>query len=165
MSKSKRVVKVMARIGVALLLGASAIFTLAGGWYSAPRAWHFRKVIKTADFTAVAQSAAHLIRKSGRGRGADYHGKTLTSLPKPIADLEPETVSVSEGGMLIEFARGAEGFGLKFYENDDEWIMFSYPYHPESQLILLTFRKDPKTGEPLGPPNERQSMVPESNSP
>ena len=154
----KGTVKVLAGVVLGLLLAASALFTLAGGWYSAPRARHFRRVVKTADFTAVIRSAAEVIRKSGAGPGADYHGNTLTNLPKPIADLEPEDVSVSEGGMVISFARGAEGFGLKVVKGDDAWVIFSYPYRPESQIVSLTFDKDPRTGEPIGPANGSQPV-------
>src|SRR6476646_9005197 len=117
MVKLKPILKIL----LGLLLVASALFTLAGGWYSVPRARHFRKVVKAADFNVVIRSAAELIRKSGAG-GETYYGNTLTNLPKPLADLEPESVSVSEIGMTISFARGAEGFGLKIIQGEDAWV-------------------------------------------
>jgi hypothetical protein len=156
----KRIIQIL----LGLLLVASALFTLAGGWYSVPRARHFHKVVKTADFNVVIRSAAELIRKSGAGHGAAYYGNTLTNLPKPIADLGPEDVSVDEIGMTISFAHGAEGFGLKVIKGEDAWVIFSYPYRPESQLVMLTFDKDPKTGEPIGPANGSQPIRPETTS-
>jgi hypothetical protein len=162
--KMRDIVKVVAAIVLVLLLFALALFTLAGGWYTVPRMRHFQSVARNADFTAVVRSAAEVIGKSGAGRTTNYYGSTLTNLPKPIADLEPEYVSVVEGGMLISFARGAEGFGLKIFENDDAWVIFSYPYRPQSQLVELAFKKDPKTGKPVGPANESLPTGSETNS-
>jgi hypothetical protein len=165
MVKVRSSVRVLAVALLGLLLLAAALFTFAGGWYFVPRARHFRRAVKTADFTAVARSASEVIRKSGAGQGADYHGNTLTNLPKPIADLEPEDVSVSEGGMVISFVHGAEGFGLKIIDGSDELVIFSYPFRPESQLVELSFKKDPKTGELVGPANRSQPVRSETNSP
>jgi hypothetical protein len=155
----KSIMKALVAVVLGLVVAVLLLFTLAGGWYSVPRAWHFRKVVETADFAAVIRCAADVIHGSGAGREAYYHGATLTNLPKPIADLKPEFVSVSETGMVISFARGAEGFGLKIMEGEDVWGIHSYPNRPGSQMVWLTFAKNPKTGEPDDVANQGLPVV------